>query len=159
MTLPASGPITAGMINAELGRTTGTYFSINGAEERALAQVPSGTIAFSNFCGKSNAPITHQLGAALGIAGSIGYTQGSHGSLTPGTYGGAEVSFLGDGYSDFAFEVRGLYASNFINKIVINGQTFLPANASYAQNSGLTSWNWAVKASLVDGGNYPASIT
>ena len=53
MTLPASGPMSASMINVELGRAAGAYFDINGAAERGLAQVPSGAISFSNFYGKT----------------------------------------------------------------------------------------------------------
>ena len=54
MTLPSSGPISASDINVELGRASNAYFDINGAAERALAGVPSGTISFSDFYGKSN---------------------------------------------------------------------------------------------------------
>lgn len=54
MTLPASPPITAQDINVELGRSATAPFSIDGAEERALAGVPSGAISFSDFLGKSN---------------------------------------------------------------------------------------------------------
>ena len=53
MTLPASGIMTAGMINVELGRASNAHFDINGAAERALAQKPSGQIAFSNFYSKT----------------------------------------------------------------------------------------------------------
>lgn len=44
---------TASEINLELGRAADAPFSIDGAEERALAQVPSGPISFSDFIGKS----------------------------------------------------------------------------------------------------------
>lgn len=54
MTLPSSGTMTAAMINVELGRASNAPFSINGAEERALAGKPSGAISFSDFYGKSN---------------------------------------------------------------------------------------------------------
>lgn len=53
MTLPSSGPMTAAMINVELGRAANAPFDINGTEERALAEVPSGEISFSDFYGKS----------------------------------------------------------------------------------------------------------
>lgn len=54
MALPLSGPISASMINVELGRASNAPFDINGAAERALAGVPSGPISFSNFYGKSS---------------------------------------------------------------------------------------------------------
>lgn len=53
MTLQSSFPLKASDINIELGRAGGAPFDIQGAQERALAQVPSGPISFSNFLGKS----------------------------------------------------------------------------------------------------------
>jgi hypothetical protein len=53
MTLPATPPITAQDINVELGRSPTAAFDITGAEERALAGVPSGAISFTDFLGKS----------------------------------------------------------------------------------------------------------
>jgi hypothetical protein len=54
MTLPASFPLSASEINIELGRAADAAFSITGAEERALAGVPTGPISFSDFLGKSS---------------------------------------------------------------------------------------------------------
>lgn len=57
MALPVSpNTITANNINVELGRAGTAAFSINGADERALAGVASGQISFSDFHGKSNTP-------------------------------------------------------------------------------------------------------
>lgn len=53
MTLPASGTLAASQINVELGRPSTALFTMGGAPERALAGVPSGTIAMSNFYGKT----------------------------------------------------------------------------------------------------------
>lgn len=44
---------SASEINVELGRLATAPFAINGAEERALAGVPSGPITFTDFIGKS----------------------------------------------------------------------------------------------------------
>ena len=55
MVLPTSGSISAALINAELGRAATAPFSLNGAEERALAGVSSGPITFADFYGKSRA--------------------------------------------------------------------------------------------------------
>jgi len=55
MTLPASGAISFNAINVELGQPGATSANINQASYRTLAGVPSGTIALSNFYGKSNA--------------------------------------------------------------------------------------------------------
>ena len=54
MTLPASGPISFNAINVELGVAGTTQADINQSSYRTLAGVPSGTIALSNFYGKSN---------------------------------------------------------------------------------------------------------
>jgi hypothetical protein len=57
MTLPSSGPMSAAMINVELGRASNAAFDINGTAERTLAGIPSGTIKMSDFYGKSSAGI------------------------------------------------------------------------------------------------------
>lgn len=54
MTLPASGPISIGAINLELGRASTTQASLNDSDLRSLAEVPSGAISLSNFYNKSN---------------------------------------------------------------------------------------------------------
>ena len=53
MTLPATGPLLASMINVELGRASNAKFHLNGTDERRLARVPTGPIGFSDFYGKS----------------------------------------------------------------------------------------------------------
>lgn len=58
MTLPAAFPINTQQINVELGRAPGAAFNMLGAEERVLAQVPSGTVSMGNFLGKSNHDVT-----------------------------------------------------------------------------------------------------
>ena len=54
--MPISSQPSASEINVELGRASNAPFSINGAEERALAGVPTGPISFNDFIGKSAAP-------------------------------------------------------------------------------------------------------
>jgi hypothetical protein len=54
MTLPA-GQISLGQVNTELGLSATTLISLNQANVRALAGVPSGQIAMSNLQGKANA--------------------------------------------------------------------------------------------------------
>lgn len=74
MALPGPGvPMTAAMINVELGRASSAPFNINGAEERALAGIASGTISFNDFYGKSAGPtitISNQTFNALNLMGN-----------------------------------------------------------------------------------------
>jgi len=54
MTLPSSGQISMNDVNVELDRSGTTTISLNDADVRALAGVPSGQISLSNLYGKSN---------------------------------------------------------------------------------------------------------
>ncbi len=97
MALPSSGPMTASMINVELGRASTAPFSINGAPERALAGKPSGAISFSDFYGKSNGP----AGSTKLICGTDGRNYGYYntyglyfGTAIPTTLNGWELGFL-----------------------------------------------------------------
>lgn len=75
MTLQASFPLDASDINVELGRAGGAAFSMSGAEERALAGVPSGAISFSDFLGKTSTIADYQgLFTATGSGGSSSVT-------------------------------------------------------------------------------------
>ena len=56
MTLPV-GTISMSQVNTELGIPSTTTISLNQANVRALAGVPSGTISMSNLQGKSNSLI------------------------------------------------------------------------------------------------------
>ncbi|QGH72774.1 MAG: hypothetical protein [Podoviridae sp. ctLUJ1] len=88
MALPISpNTITAAMINVELGRAANAPFNINGAEERALAGKPSGTISFSDFHGKSS--FSNKLGFEYPSIES-----GSSASSTTATYS-ASIEFSG----------------------------------------------------------------
>lgn len=78
MTLPASGTITAAMINVELGRASTAAFNIGGSAERALAGVASGPISFNDFHGKT---------AGGGGGGSLSVT-----GTTPGVSGSGSTN-------------------------------------------------------------------
>jgi hypothetical protein len=83
MTLPASGAISFNAINVELGVAGTTTANINQASYRTLAGVPSGTIALSNFYGKSNrAAISYTYSAStanasLNVTSIGGYSAGT----------------------------------------------------------------------------------
>lgn len=70
MTLQASFPLSASDINVELGRAGGAAFDIQGAEERALAEVPAGAISMSDFLGKALFSVTNTGEAVSASAGS-----------------------------------------------------------------------------------------
>lgn len=71
MTLPSVPPLSASQINVELGRSANAPFDINRSAERALAQVPSGPISFSDFLGKSAAANYTYLGSYSENTGSF----------------------------------------------------------------------------------------
>ena len=68
MMLPMSGPMTAAMINVEMGKPWNAPFSITGADARALAGIPSGPIKMSDFYGKSGTPPVAQSNLVAGYA-------------------------------------------------------------------------------------------
>jgi hypothetical protein len=70
MTLPSSGTISMNNVNVELDRSGTTTISLNDADVRALAGVPSGTISLSSLYGKSN--VGENWSANL-VAGFNGY--------------------------------------------------------------------------------------
>jgi hypothetical protein len=70
MTLPSSGQISMNDVNVELDRSGTTTISLNDADVRALAGVPSGQISLSNLYGKSN--VGENWSANL-VAGFNGY--------------------------------------------------------------------------------------
>lgn len=74
MTLPSSGVITMADINVELGKSATALITLNDADVRALAGIPSGQIALNNFYGKS------RFTPAFSPAGTItAYDRGSSG--------------------------------------------------------------------------------
>ena len=83
MTLPASGAISFNAINVELGQAGTTQANINQASYRTLAGVPTGTIALSNFYGKSNRVAisstfsANTANATLDVSTISGYSAGT----------------------------------------------------------------------------------
>lgn len=86
---------TASEINVELGRASNAPFDINGTEERALAQVPTGPISFADFIGKSAETIIADTEFTAGAgSGFIGYSRAAgrnFGTMVDTTYRTTQV--------------------------------------------------------------------
>jgi len=76
---PISNQPSASEINVELSRASNAAFSMDGADERALAQVPTGQINFSDFIGKSaQTPYERYLQYLTNVVGATGQIIGSN---------------------------------------------------------------------------------
>ena len=76
MALQSSGQISASNVNTELGRSSTAYFNMNGADERGLAGVASGSYGFNSFYGKSARKATITTVGRRGNNADSGYTAG-----------------------------------------------------------------------------------
>lgn len=81
MALPATGTITAAMVNVELGRAATAPFSLNDSAVRTLAGKPSGAISFADLRGKSAvtvvvtiSPPSHGSTSSTNMSASATYT-------------------------------------------------------------------------------------
>lgn len=124
MTLPASGPITIGMVAAELGISL--PLSLGDPRVRALAGGPSGPISLGQLRGKSTyTPMTVTANGASNSVNSAG------GAGTIQAFPSVAVSG-GSGGKSYAWEVV-----SSTNSPVVNGlNTASPqVSKSYAQNA------------------------
>lgn len=78
MTLQASGAISLGNVDVELGQTATTPISMGSGSPRTLAGVPSGAISMSNFYSKSN-------GTALTVSASPANPSATRATNTTGS--------------------------------------------------------------------------
>jgi hypothetical protein len=133
MPLPPTPPITAQDINVELNRAPTAPFSIIGAEERALAGVPSGAISFTDFLGKSAATVT--LSATSFINGTE-YPGGTGLNVEHSVFSGTAAAEL-------------LFSDN--------GRLYAATNAGWVQIS--SSTDWIIPHDLPDLSPYEVRLT
>ncbi len=112
MTLPITGPMTIGMVAAELG-ISATGLHMNDARVRALAGRPSSTIALSDMRGKGNASIWVASTSGAGTNGSYHYVNyGLSPDVTTSGWwisGGAGISVARTANTQFRFNAPGGY--------------------------------------------------
>jgi len=171
MTLPSSGQLTLADIAAELGRP-GSQISLNDADVRALAGIPSGQIIMPyNFYGKAvpapspspapaPAPTSESYTLVAGTDGansSNGYRMpgnwlgiGPIGSLSSGTYRGVQIEDIITVYDDGTYSGRGpTWTHRITLKTTSVGSTFfssafLGGTTLYPQNARFTNDNGSV---------------
>lgn len=152
MTLPASGTIGASDINVELGRASTAAFSMDGADERALAGVPSGAIAFTDFHGKSAASeytLTKGHFSPVGGLHFYGLIEGSAGSIAPTTYLGNTIfdmhtnNNFGDPNS--VIEIDGTHPKDYFTtwEWEVGVGSLASSASTHTQSGGRTQWFWA----------------
>jgi hypothetical protein len=172
MTLNASGPISLGgpttgqSINLELGNSATAVASIDSAPFRTLAGVASGTIALSNFYGKSsnsywvlaastsvlNRGFTASANGILCVASGINsditgtnniYFFDANGALSKST----AVSSLNDNWSG-TYSPKQVYLSAWVNNNTFATPIFYPSGARFYYPYGVAPFNSTANQNL-----------
>ena len=139
MALQNSGTISAADINNELGRSSSSFFSMGGSEERSLAGVGSGAISLSDFHGASDVLYEGTLTVGFkdaSYSNRYGWESGSYGELTGGHVlsNGYTLSGISKWSTDsnftMTFEYNGTDKAIPFNYLDIDGEKFYKANAN-----------------------------
>lgn len=139
MTLPASGAISLGNVNTEIGYSSTATISLNDTNVRVLAQKSSGVIAMSDLQGK--AWLTQEM--------VMDWVQDNRGSVFNWVHGGSGDSrYVNNPYNryvtsqtaTFSYSLSGasLPASNWTT-IVLTATAKVTGISSYSVNSGAIS--------------------
>lgn len=160
MTLATSGPISMGgstpnrSLNLELGQGNAAQISLNDANVRALAGVPSGAIILpTDFYGKP-AVVTETQTVTVGNFSfkgfdNYGFSAGGWGSITDGTFGfisNAPIEILSWSNTNIlSFQITGIYANSGWTKVTIAGVDFLRTAATFSTNASpsYSLWTWS----------------
>ena len=122
MAIQSIGLISSEDINLELGRAANAPFSLTGTEERALAGIPSGTISFSDFYGKSSG-IVYEI--TIGSNGSntiYGYDYSGIGSVSPFIANGIPITrAYTDSNNEFRLIFNGYVPIGDIQSVTVTG--------------------------------------
>lgn len=143
MAIRSSGALPASEINTELGRSATAAFNMNGAEERALAGVASGSYGFNSFYGKSNSRRTSitSVGGTSKLYGPFvnGYAASGKGSYYHYEAAPDTTPF----YMGSLSATTGVITSGTIHSIFVtnywNGDYHLEISSSRSSNGGWTS--------------------
>lgn len=174
MTLAASGTLSMGgstpnrSLNLELSQGNSDQISLNDANVRSLAGVPSGAITLAtDFYGKS-ATVTETQTVTVGTFSfkgfdNYGFSVGGWGSITDGTFGfisNAPIENLNwSNTNTLSFQITGIYANSGWTKVTIAGVDFLRTAATFSTNASpnFSQWAWS-GASNVFGTTIGASV-
>ena len=156
MTLPASGPISFDDINVELGKPVGTTMSLNDADVRELAGVPTGPVTLpDDFWGKSHDTLVTVTEGSANQPLRYGYINElavHQGSVSPGSVFNAvivNIYLYSTGFQpyirNFKVTLNGNRPKSHFSSIDIQGYGNLTsASAAHAYSSAFnqTSWEW-----------------
>lgn len=147
MTIAASGPIAMATVAAELN-ISAAGLSLNDSRVRGLTGTLSGAVTLSSARGKTRITVTPGYVNSGGGNGYTGYKPdlGSGGSVSPASYGGYtiyEMSTALGAFNSLTFRlVTTSVPQSFFTFIVVNGQKFLSAAATFSVVGGYTFWTW-----------------
>lgn len=129
MTLPA-GQISLGEVNVELGLSSTTTISLNQANVRALAGVPSGQIAMSNLQGKSS--VSYFIATVTYAGNDNLYMAGLASDSSNNFYSVGSIA-----YSPPSGTPYGIYINQFNASGTIQYQKYLAPGNGYTSAGGI----------------------
>jgi len=165
MVLPATGPLSFGDINVELGRPRGQRLNFNDAAARALAGKPSGQISISDFRGKSAIAMSGHTMVAEARSTSkpsgtqVGFIRSTFGSMSPAVVSGYSIHSLYHWtlLPGVLFAVNGNVPANLFSRMEVwRGSTLVLSvtlgPGSYDSGNNVTTWTWNIASNMFSNG-------